>query len=110
VDRRRQSRFEVVGDLWGTLDILQPLPVVNIGSGGALVQSDRPWPIGSVHSVVVANGSETGDVRICVRHVTPHDDGAHRVYFIGVEFLNISPALAEEVSRWMADNSAKAGG
>jgi len=100
-DRRVQPRFEVVGDLWGTLDIPEPLPVVNIGTGGALIEADRPWAVGAVHSIVMANGEEVGRARICVRHVKQLDASVPR-FLIGVEFLSISPALAEQVTRWLA--------
>jgi hypothetical protein len=107
-DRRKQPRFEVVGDLWGTLDIVEPLPMLNIGSGGALVEADQPWPVGSVHSVVVANGAELGDARICVRHLSAIDSGAGVRYRIGVEFLSMSPMLAERVTQWLAASGSQA--
>lgn len=100
-DRRLQPRFEVVGDLWGTLEIMCPLPVLDISAGGALIASDRPWQVGSVHAISVANGAEVGEARVCVRHVRSAPESANG-FLIGVAFLNVSPALADEIARWVA--------
>jgi len=104
-DRRGRPRFEVVGDLTGTLETVRPLELRNIGSGGALVESDRAWPVGSVHPVVVTNGSKVGRAQVCVRHVSQPDDGARR-YLIGIEFLSTSPGLMEEIARRMAEENS----
>lgn len=100
-DRRLQPRFEVVGDLWGTLEIVCPLPVLDISAGGALIGSDHPWQVGSVHAIAVANGAGIGDARVCVRHVRATPESGNR-FLIGVAFLNVSPALADEIARWVA--------
>jgi len=100
-DRRHTPRFEVLGDLLGTLEVVQPLPVANIGTGGALIESDRAWPVGSLHTIVVANGTEVGRAQVCVRHVAP-GSGRPGTFLIGVEFLSLSPSLAGEIARWAA--------
>jgi hypothetical protein len=100
-DRRLQRRFEIVGDLWGTLEITEPVPIVNIGAGGALVEADRPWTLGSVHSIVLANGTEHGRAQVCVRHVRQVDSTVTR-FLVGLEFLSVSPDLVEQVTRWCA--------
>lgn len=101
IDRRARPRFEVVGELSGTLEIVQPLSIVNVGAGGALIEADRPWDLGSVHHVVVANGKEVGRAQICVKHVNASVEGA---FLVGVQFLSITPALASEITRWLALN------
>lgn len=103
-DRRLRPRFEVVGDLWGTLGVVEPLPIVNISAGGALIECERPWPVGAVHAVLVGNGKEVGRAEICVRHVSPAGEVSTGRFHAGVEFLSVSPALAEEIVRWTALN------
>ena len=98
-DRRLRPRFEIVGDLWGTLGVVEPLPIVNISAGGALIECDRPWAIGAVHTVLVGNGRDVGRAEICVRHVSPVGEAQGR-FCAGVEFMSVSPALAEEIARW----------
>lgn len=97
-DRRLGPRFEVVGDLWGTLEVVEPLPIINISTGGALIECARPWAVGAVHTVLVANKHEIGRAEICVRRVTPGPAAGR--FHVGVEFLSLSPALAEEIARW----------
>ena len=43
-DRRGRPRFEIVGELWGTLDTALSMPLLNVGRGGALVRSTVPLP------------------------------------------------------------------
>ncbi len=100
IDRRTSARFEVVGDLSGLLELTQPLPVIDVSTGGALIESDRPLEIESVHSVVIANGVEAGHAQLCVKHVRPAPGTAR--YLVGVEFLSLSPALSDEIVRWVA--------
>jgi hypothetical protein len=99
-DRRLRPRFEVVGDLWGTLGVVEPLPIVNISAGGALIECERAWPIGAVHTVLVGNGRDVGRAEICVRRVSPAGQDAVGRFHAGVEFLSVSPALADEIARW----------
>ena len=33
-DRRGKPRFEIVGDLWGSVDVSASLTVLNLGAGG----------------------------------------------------------------------------
>jgi PilZ domain len=100
-DRRRYSRFEVVGDLSGMLEVVCPLPVVDVSTGGALLESNLELKIGSVHWVVMANGIEVGHAQICVKHVRPAAN-VERGFLIGVEFLTLSPALTQEIVRWVS--------
>src|SRR5215216_1202212 len=46
-DRRSRPRLEVVGLLWGALDILEPARVVDISRGGVLIESPVAVPPGS---------------------------------------------------------------
>ena len=48
-DRRIRPRFDIVGDLWGTLETVLQLPLRNVGRGGALIHSHVPLPSHSVH-------------------------------------------------------------
>lgn len=95
-----EPRFEIVGDLWGTIEIVCPLPVLDISSGGALIRADRPWELGSVHALSIGHGGDIGDARVCVRHVRACP-GERNAFFVGVAFLALSPALAEQIAEWV---------
>jgi hypothetical protein len=80
------------------LELVRPLALLNVGMGGALVKSDRRWEVGSVHSIVVANGIDAGHAQIRVRHVRAAEGS--RVFLIGLEFLALTPALAAQITKW----------
>lgn len=102
VDRRLQPRFEIVGDLWGTLEAAASFPIVDIGLGGALVVSDVPWEVGSVHTVVVTNRDQVGPVKVRVRHVTSPQPGDQKGFLVGLQFLTQSDDLAAAIDAWVA--------
>jgi hypothetical protein len=105
-DRRGRPRFEIVGDLWGTLDTVIGLPLLNVGRGGALVESSVPLPADSVHHVVVNCDGRQTPTSVQVRHVRPvtGSDGAQH-YLIGFSFLSMPAALLAQIDAWMDDGA-----
>ena len=103
-DRRGRPRFEIVGELWGTLDAVVGMPLVNIGRGGALVESPVPLAPQSVHHVAVTCDGQPTPASVQVRHVNAvvGPDGRNR-YLIGLEFLSVPSALLAQIEEWMAD-------
>ena len=101
-DRRGRPRFEIVGDLWGTLDAVVGMPLVNVGRGGALVESSVPLAPQSVHHVAVNCDGQPTPASVQVRHVNPvvGPDGRHR-YLIGLEFLSMPSALLAQIEAWL---------
>lgn len=108
-DRRGRPRFEIVGDLWGTLDTVIGMPLLNIGMGGALVQSSVPLTPESVHHVAVTCEGQHTPTSVQVRHVRPvagHD--GRELYLIGLEFLSMPSALLAQIEMWMDSGSTLA--
>ena len=88
-DRRGQPRFEIVGRLRGSVASLEPLPLINLSAGGALIES--PWPLAaeSVHSIRLKSGAAIQEVMVRVRHVRPTwRSGEGQRYLVGLEFLS----------------------
>jgi len=104
-DRRVKPRFEIVGDLWGSVEISASLAVVNLGRGGALIESDAPLVAESVHAVLVAAADESHEVTLRVRHSTPGDGPGPRRYLTGGEFVGVTPALDEFLVRQNASGT-----
>jgi hypothetical protein len=105
-DRRGRPRFEIVGDLWGTLDTVVGMPLVNIGRGGALVQSAVPLTPESVHHVALSCEGQHTPTSIQVRHVrsiSALDGRTH--YLIGFAFLSMPAALLAQIDAWMDDDA-----
>lgn len=104
-DRRIRPRYDIVGDLRGTVEAVLRLPLKNVGLGGALIESHVPLPSQSVHRLTFAcDGGEAG-AQVRVRHVIPQvsADG-EQTYLIGVEFLTLHPALEVQVRGWLEAN------
>ena len=55
-DRRIRPRFDIVGDLLGTLETVLRLPLRNVGRRGALIHSHVPLPIAVGSSAHVSVG------------------------------------------------------
>jgi hypothetical protein len=101
-DRRVSPRFEIVGDLWGNVDVSASLTVVNLGRGGALLESPVPFAPESLHPVVAVTAEESHEVTLRVRHSTGGHQHGQRKYLVGVEFVDVSPALDDFLARQVA--------
>lgn len=105
-DRRGRPRFEIVGDLWGTLDTVIGMPLVNVGRGGALVQSPVPLTPDSIHHVAVSCDGQQTPTSVQIRHVRPIAtlDGQQH-FLIGLAFLSMPAALLAQIDSWMDDDA-----
>jgi hypothetical protein len=98
VDRRVTARFEVVGELWGSVQALESLRICNLAPEGALVESVAPLPVGSVQPLRLVQDEGTTEMRAAVRHLSPvHLPDGGRRYRVGLEFLNVT----EEAAAWI---------
>jgi PilZ domain len=107
-DRRIRPRFDIVGDLWGTLETMLRLPLKNVGRHGALIHSHVPLPLESVHRLTFQSEGQDVSTDVRVRHVDLQvsADG-ERSYLIGVEFLSVHPLLVQQIERWLATNEGE---
>jgi hypothetical protein len=110
-DRRIRPRFDIVGDLWGTLETVLRLPLRNVSRGGALIHSHVPLPSQSVHRLAFNADGQDISVPVRVSHVDAQvsADG-ERTYLIGIEFLSAQPALLELIDQWAASGRAEEAG
>jgi hypothetical protein len=87
-------RFEVVGALWGTLQLTESARLVNINNTGALIESRLALPVEAVQAIRLMVGDEETRVDARVRHVRRTlDSGDTSLYLIGLEFLSPPPLL-----------------
>jgi hypothetical protein len=109
-DRRIRPRFDIVGDLWGSLETVLRLPLRNVSRGGALIHSHVPLPSQSVHRLAFKSDGEDVSVPVRVSHVdTQVSADGERTYLIGLEFLSLQPAVIEMIDRWAIAGSEGAG-
>ena len=98
-DRRGRIRLEVVGSLWGTLEVSRQAQVINISRTGALIASPVPAAIDSTQTVRLTLEGYDIQLQARVRHqkriIDAGDEGAQ--YRIGLEFLEVPAALVSAI-------------
>ncbi len=107
-DRRAAVRFEIIGELWATVLTRQPLPVLNVGLGGLLVESAGPLVVGSLQRLRLTIGEEPSEVSASVRHVTPSQGRPDR-YLVGLEFVDLTPRTRDRIDALIADSTVMTG-
>jgi hypothetical protein len=104
-DRRSAQRFDVVGALWGQLELTDAARVCNVSTTGALLDAPRPAAHDASQEVrLVVDGLEVA-VSSHVRHVRQIDaqSGAAR-YRIGVEFDAPPLSVVQSIEELMAES------
>ena len=108
-DRRSELRFEIIGQLWGSLETVEHLSLRNLGRGGALVESRRPLTSDTIHGVRLLLGEEPRDVQVRVCHVTPVRVPGGEHYLIGLEFVEPGSQALEQIDRVLTASLAHRG-
>ncbi len=109
-DRRVRPRFEIVGELWGTLETVLRLPLRNVGIGGALFESHVPLAAESIHRLNWQCDGRESAVQVRVRHVRPVESAdGERTYLIGIEFLSLNPVVTDQIRKWLDAGTASVG-
>ena len=86
-DRRKGTRLEVVGPLWGTFHLSVPVRIVDASALGVLIASPIRFPAESIQQLCINVGEHELriDARVChVRSGAPCYAGED---LIGLEFL-----------------------
>jgi c-di-GMP-binding flagellar brake protein YcgR len=105
-DRRGRARFEIIGQLWGSLELLEPLRLVNLSRGGALLETRLPLLRDSIQRLRLAVQGQTLDVQARVCHVAVLARGStEQRYLVGFEFLALPGAVLEQIDRLVALNA-----
>lgn len=92
-DRRAAPRFEIVGGLWGTFELVVAVDVVNISYGGLLVDSPVQLERDSVHRLTVRRGELQAAVEVRVCHTVETAGERGPGYRTGCEFLSRTSAM-----------------
>ena len=102
-DRRATVRFDVAGEVWGSLETLDAMPIRNIGRGGILVEAPKPLKLETVVRIHVVLPAHEGIVEGQVRHVTAvRDVTSGDQYLIGFKFVTIESDTSEYIDRLVA--------
>jgi hypothetical protein len=99
-DRRVYERFDVVGALWGVLELPEIATVVKLSSTGMLVQTAICPPLNSVQTLRVLVDGDPVLVDTVVRHCRPGPGGTMR---LGLEFLTAPTMVLASIEQLSAD-------
>jgi len=98
-DRRGRQRFEIVGNLTGTLEVWQLDPIRNLSTAGALVETTTLFAVGDRITGRLFYQGRGRDVRGEVRRVWPlrpePADRGERRYLAGIEWTGIFEQMDE---------------
>jgi hypothetical protein len=99
-DRRIRARFDVIGALWGLLELTESAHVVNISTTGALVESSSPVAVDSTQSIHLTLDDRSIAVDARVRHLrrVVSADGLQR-FLVGLEFVAPPLHLLNSIDR-----------
>ena len=99
-DRRIFERFDVVGALWGVLELPETATVLNVSSTGMLIESNLCPPLNSVHTVRILVDGDPVLVDTVVRRCHPTAGGQ---MLIGLEFLTAPTMVLASIEQLRAD-------
>jgi hypothetical protein len=107
-DRRTELRFEIVGQLWGSVETTELLPLRNLTRRGALIESRHRFNADALRAVRLVDAADAADIQVRVRHVTPVKTTEGERYLIGVEFVDPSAGALQQIDRLVSARPADA--
>jgi hypothetical protein len=99
-DRRTRVRFDVVGALWGLLELTETARIVNVSNTGALIDSPLPAALDSTQTVRVMVEGQAVALDARVRHIRRinAETGAPR-YLLGLEFMSPPESVLQSIEQ-----------
>ena len=107
-DRRVRVRMEVVGRLWGTLELSETARLLNISTTGVLLESPLPFALQSTETLRLLVEGEEVAVDAHVRHLRQViREGAPPNYLIGLEFVSPPSSLIDSIEASFGDDDER---
>ncbi len=106
-DRRGRLRFEVIGEMWGTLTGAEMLRLCNLGRGGALIEAPTALDSGSTQKFRLVLDTHVTDVQVLVRHVSVDRVTNGSRILIGVEFVDLPAETAGVIDQLLGDGTER---
>jgi hypothetical protein len=95
-DRRAHTRFDVLGDLWGVLELPEPARILNVSGTGMLIEAASAAVLGSVQTIAVLVEGEMVRFDTRVRHVKPMAQPGRFLLGLGFEAVPTSVLVSIE--------------
>jgi hypothetical protein len=107
-EKRRSERIEILGDLEGAATVIQPVSIKELSRTGALIESPVPLHVDSLHQFRLNLGATAVVVHGRIAHCRIIDvDEEHVMYSAGVDFVGVSDAALEAISRFVESLKAE---
>ena len=103
-DRRAHQRFDVLGSLWGVLELPETASIVNASGSGILIEASVCPVLDSVHETDLFIAHNVLKVETAVRHLHPSAPGK---FLIGLEFLNPAAPVVQAMEHLTAAEPTK---
>lgn len=91
-------RYAVVGPLWGRLEVVDELRVLDLSSGGARVVSNRRFGVGTTSCASLQSANLAIELTVRVRAVDEDGLGTP-LSALSLEFVEVPAAAAAELGR-----------
>jgi hypothetical protein len=105
-DRRAEPRYDVIGALWGVLELHEEARLRNVSATGVLLDSPVPMALDSAQTIRLAVDGQDVTVDARVRHVRQQtDDLREPRYVIGIEFIEPPSPVLQSIEQLSASTS-----
>ena len=99
-DRRGQPRFDVIGSLWGVLELEEEARLRNVSASGVLLDSSVPMALDSTQEIRLEVDGQDVTVEARVRHVSLQSgDAMEPRYVIGLEFVEPPLSVLQSIEQ-----------
>ena len=107
-DRRAQPRYDVIGALWGVLELNEEARLRNVSATGVLLDSPVAMALDSAQTIQLAVDGQGVAVEARVRHVRQQtDDAMEPRYVIGLEFIDPPSPVVQSIEQLSANVSSR---
>ena len=96
-DRRAQTRYDVVGALFGRLDTGASIRILNVSTMGALLSTSHSMPIGVTQSILFTLLGKQFAVSVIPRRIEQIENVGQPEFHVGVEFVSVPGGLSDSL-------------
>ena len=102
-DRRAEPRYDVIGALWGVLELHEEARLRNVSATGVLLDSPVPMALDSEQTIRLEVDGQGVTVDARVRHVRQqNNDSREPRYVIGLEFIEPPSSVLQSIEQLSA--------
>jgi hypothetical protein len=96
-DRRAHTRFDVLGALWGVLELPEPARILNVSGTGMLIEASSAAVLDSIQSIGVLVEGEMVRFDTRVRHVRAAEQPGR--FLIGLAFEAVPTSVLVSIEQ-----------